>query len=86
MHISRKLSGLRAIAAATAVLLTLSGCSAEQSESRSMDSSPSTAKSPSSTEGSGEAVVFESGYLPGVYLPEHCEFVEPDAVPVFEDL
>lgn len=73
-------------ALASAMALILSSCSTEGTTLPSADSPAEDPTASPSAAGSSNPVSFDSGYLPGVYLPEHCDFVEPDAVPVFEDL
>lgn len=73
-------------ALASAMALILSSCSTEGTILPSADSPAEEPTASSSAAGSPNPVSFDSAHLPGVYLPEHCDFVEPDAVPVFEDL
>jgi hypothetical protein len=63
-------------------LLTLAGCVSSVDSS----SSPQVTQQPESEQSDSTRLTGTSGYLPGTYLPEHCDGVEPQATPVFENL
>jgi len=64
------------------MLLTLAGCVSPVDSSNSAQVTKQTEPGQSeSTRPTGT-----SGYLPGTYLPEHCDGVDPGAIPVFETL
>ena len=78
--------GLRVLSTSAAVALTLAGCSAGAADVEPAASSAASSEAPASTQDFSEAALFDHSYLPGIYLPEHCEYVEPGATQVFEDL
>jgi len=78
--------GLRVMSAAAIVSLALAGCSAGAMDVEPGASNSTATDASGSSQGSGDSGAFESGYRPGIYLPEHCEYVEPGAPQVFEDL
>ena len=81
-----KKANLRHVSSLAVATLLLAGCAENNLESEPADPSVEKAKDSSEILGSQELADVESGYLPGVYLPEHCDFVQPDAEAVFEDL
>ena len=78
--------GLRVLSTSAAVALTLAGCSAGAAVVEPAASSAASSEAPASTQDFSEAALIDHSYLPGIYLPEHCEYVEPGATQVFEDL
>ena len=78
--------GLMVLSTSAAVALTLAGCSAGVADVEPAASSAASSEAPASTQDFSEAALIDHSYLPGIYLPEHCEYVEPGATQVFEDL
>jgi hypothetical protein len=64
------------------MLLTLAGCVSPVDSSNSAQVS----QEPKPGQSESTSLTGTSGYLPGTYLPEHCDGVDPGAIPVFEDL
>ena len=78
----KSLGALRHTSLGIVMLLTLAGCAT------SVDSSSSAQVTQQPEPEQSDSTVFSKtgGYLPGTYLPEHCDGVDQGAVPVFENL
>ena len=79
----RNILGLAAVAA----IVFITGCSAPESTDVSPPAEGETQAESSTQDGtSAESSTGESGWEPGIYLPEHCDPVpHPGAIPVFEN-
>ena len=78
----KSLGAFRHTSLGIVMLLTLAGCAT------SVDSSSSAQVTQQPEPEQSDSTVFSKtgGYLPGTYLPEHCDGVDQGAVPVFENL
>jgi hypothetical protein len=86
MHSTSKHFGLRVLSTSVTAALALAGCSAGAADVEPAASSSASSEAPASTQDFNAPVLFDHSYFPGVYLPEHCAYVEPGAAQIFEDL